>query len=69
MAIIAVAAHLAKVPLGEDYGLRRLSERYGHDLSALDQVCGGAGPEGAVGLRREGKPEGEASALRVCPYV
>ncbi|GIL66592.1 hypothetical protein Vafri_20082 [Volvox africanus] len=38
VAIIAVAAHLVKVQLGEDYGLRRLGERYGHDLAALDQV-------------------------------
>lgn len=42
VAITAVAAHLVKVALGDDYGLKRLGERYGHDLSSLDQV-------GAVG--------------------
>lgn len=45
VAITAVAAHLVKVALGDDYGLKRLGERYGHDLSSLDQV-------GAVAPRR-----------------
>eukprot|EP00798_Chlamydomonas_sp_ICE-L_P025169 gene25169-10799_t len=41
VAITAVAAHLMKQPLGGqegDYGLYTLSERYGHDATALDQV-------------------------------
>jgi hypothetical protein len=38
VAIVAVAAHLLKQPLGEEYGLRRLSEVHGHDFGSLDQV-------------------------------
>ena len=32
VAVCAVASHLMKYPLGEDYGLRRLAERYGQDV-------------------------------------
>ncbi len=38
VAVVAVAAHLMKAGLGEDYGLGRLAERYGHDAAVLDQV-------------------------------
>ena len=38
VAIVAVAAHLLKQPIGEDYGLRRLAERHQHDVNSLDQV-------------------------------
>ena len=38
MAIVAVAAHLLKQPIGDEYGLRRLAERHQHDLGSLDQV-------------------------------
>ena len=38
MAIVAVAAHLLKQNIGEDYGLRRLSEKHQHDFGSLDQV-------------------------------
>jgi hypothetical protein len=38
VAVAAVAAHLMKAGLGEDYGLRKLAERHGHDAAALDQV-------------------------------
>jgi hypothetical protein len=44
VAIAAVAAHLMKAGLGEDYGLRKLAERHGHDAAALDQV--GVGEKG-----------------------
>ena len=38
MAIVAVAAHLLKQNIGEDYGLKRLSEKHQHDFGSLDQV-------------------------------
>lgn len=38
VAIVAVAAHLLKQPIGEDYGLRHLAELHHHDFHSLDQV-------------------------------
>lgn len=38
VAISAVAAHLMKAGLGDDYGLPQLAERHGHDTAVLDQV-------------------------------
>jgi hypothetical protein len=43
VAIVAVAAHLLKQPIGDGYGLRRLAERHQHDVNSLDQV----GPKGS----------------------
>jgi hypothetical protein len=38
VAIVAVAAHLLKQPIGDDYGLRQLADKHQHDFAALDQV-------------------------------
>ena len=38
VAIVAVAAHLLKQPLGEEHGLKKLAEKHGHDVTSLDQV-------------------------------
>lgn len=38
VSISAVAAHLVKADIGEDYGLPRLSQLWGHAHTTLDQV-------------------------------
>jgi hypothetical protein len=38
-AVVAVAGHLMKAGLGEDYGLGRLAARHGFKPEELDQVC------------------------------
>ena len=62
VAIVAVAAHLSQLALGERYGLPALAQRYGQDVDALEQVggcgvgggMGGGGCEAAQGLGEEG---------------
>lgn len=36
--LVAFAAHLGNLDLGEKYGLTALSQKYGQDLAAMEQV-------------------------------
>ena len=38
MAVVAVAAHVMHLDLGDNFGLNKLAAKYDHDVASLDQV-------------------------------